>query len=80
MLKVNYIGAHVAEHIGGQQLLEPLRAQFTELQIIWADQGYTGNLGNWMHSDLGWRLEIVKRTSVTRQKELTWETTYNSTA
>ena len=60
--------------VGGCQLLEPLKGQFLRLQIVWADQGYNGDLGDWMKSQLGWRLEIVKRTTAKQQKEKVWET------
>lgn len=36
------------------------------MQLIWSDQGYVGELGEWIQEKLGWRLEIVERTS---QKE-----------
>jgi putative transposase len=51
-----------------------LKTQFPRLQIVWADQGYNGDLGDWMKRDLGWRLEIVKRTAAKQQKEKVWET------
>jgi putative transposase len=33
------------------------------MQLVWADQGYTPDLGDWMQEKLGWRLEIVKRST-----------------
>jgi hypothetical protein len=48
--------------------LEPLKAQFPRLQIVWADQGHKGDLRDWMKSQLDWRLEIGKRTTAKQQK------------
>jgi transposase len=42
------------------------------LEIVWADQGYSGDFGDWMKNQLGWRLEIVKRTSAIEQQEKAW--------
>jgi hypothetical protein len=69
VVKVKATGAHVLERIGGRALLEPLKAQFPQLKIVWADQGYNGDLGDWMQKHLGWRLEVVKRTSPQQQKD-----------
>ena len=37
------------------------------MQLVWADQGYdqgyTADLNDWMQEKLGWRLEIVKRST-----------------
>jgi putative transposase len=57
------------ERTGARQLLEPLAEQFPRLQKVWADQGYSGDLDNWIQEHLGWSLEIVKRTS----KQQHWE-------
>ena len=61
----------MAEQAGARRLLEPLtREPFTgqlpRMQLVWADQGYTGELGEWVTETLGWRLEVVARPS---QKE-----------
>jgi hypothetical protein len=48
VLKVKATGAHFAERDGAYQLLEPLRSQFPRLQIVWADQGYSGEFETWM--------------------------------
>jgi putative transposase len=53
--------------------LEPLAAQFPRVQIVWADQGYSGDLGAWMDEKLGWHLEVVKRTEAQEHKERLWE-------
>ena len=67
MLKVKATSANLSERTGACQLLEPLVGQFPRLQLVWADQGYTGELDSWMEEKLGWRLEIVKRTSPQEQ-------------
>ena len=74
VLKVKATGAHLEERVGGQQLLEPLKTQFPRLQSVWADQGYTGSLGDWMKSHLGWKLQIVERITPAAHKEMMWAT------
>jgi putative transposase len=54
----------------GGRLQEASKSQFPRLQIVWADQGYSGD---WMKNQLGWRLEIVKRTTAKQQKEKAWD-------
>ena len=68
VLKVKATGADLGERPGARQLLAPLAGQFPRMQMVWADQGYNGSdLDNWMQERLGWRLEIVKRTSPQEQ-------------
>ena len=69
MLKVKATKANLSERTGARQLLAPLAGQFPRLQLVWADQGYTGDLDIWMEEQLGWRLEIVRRTSPQEQWE-----------
>jgi putative transposase len=75
VLKVKASGAPVGERSGAQELLKPLAGQFPRLQVVWADQGYSGeDLEAWMQEQLGWRLEIVRRTSPQEQQEQIWAT------
>ena len=67
MLKVKATSANLSERTGACQLLEPLADQFPRMQLVWADQGYTGDLDSWIEEKLGWRLEIVRRTSPQEQ-------------
>ena len=69
MLKVKATKANLSERTRARQLLAPLAGQFPRLQLVWADQGYTGDLDTWMKEKLGWRLEIVRRTSPQEQWE-----------
>jgi hypothetical protein len=69
VLKVKTTKANLSERTGARQLLAPLAGQFPRLQLVWADQGYTGDLDTWMEEKLGWRLQIVRRTSPQEQWE-----------
>src|ERR1041384_6312523 len=49
---------------GAKQVLEPLRRMLLRLRLIWADQGYTGPLSEWLwklRERRRIKLEIVKR-------------------
>src|SRR4028118_1578591 len=51
VLKVKATKANLNERTGARQLLAPLAGQFPRLQLVqlvWADQGYTGDLDTWM--------------------------------
>ncbi len=74
LLKVKAVGAHLPERTGAKQLLEPLAKQFPRLQIVWADQGFSGDLEDWVKQKLGWHLEIVRRTSPQEHREQLWAT------
>jgi putative transposase len=73
-LKIKVTGAHVPERDGAYQLLEHLVRQFPRLQLVWADQGYSGEFETWMQERLGWRLEIVRRSSKKQQHAQIWAT------
>jgi hypothetical protein len=59
---------------GACHLLEPVSSQLPRLQIIWADQGYSGEFETWVQERFGWRLEIVRRTSKKQQHAQIWAT------
>ena len=63
VLKIKVTAANLREQAGARQILSPLVGQFPRMQLVWADQGYTTDLNDWMQEKLGWRLEIVKRST-----------------
>lgn len=72
MLKAKATGADYSERIGAQQLLESVAGQLPRLQIVWADQGYSGVFETWVKEKFGWQLEIVRRTRPKQQREKAW--------
>ena len=74
MLKVTATGARVPERDGAHQLLKPLVGQFSRLQLVWADRGYSGEFETWMQERFGWRLEIMRRTNKKQQHAQIWST------
>lgn len=48
------------------RVLEPLCKTCPRLQRVYADSGYTGELGDWVKSRLGIPLEIVKRSELVK--------------
>jgi transposase len=66
LISIKVTAANVAEQAGARLLLEPLKGALPRMQLVWADQGYTGDLSEWVTDKLGWRLEVVERTT---QKE-----------
>jgi transposase len=35
-------------------------SRLPSLQLVWADQGYTGAVADWLYETRGWRLEVVR--------------------
>ena len=62
MLKVQVQAANIQDRQGAYRFLAPLGKLFPQVQIVWADKGYTGELGEWMQSHLGWQLQIMQRS------------------
>jgi putative transposase len=37
-----------------------LRHELPRVELVWADQGYTGAFAEWLRETRGWRLEVVR--------------------
>jgi putative transposase len=60
ILAVCVHAADVQDRQGARQLVETTRAALRAVQIVWADQGYTGAFGDWLRETRGWQLEVVR--------------------
>ena len=54
--------ANIQDRDGAKLVLEQIKGNFSRLELIWADAGYSGQLVDWVNSVCGWILEIVKRS------------------
>ncbi len=54
--------ANIQDRDGAKLVLEQIKGNFSRLELIWADAGYSGKLVDWVNSACGWILEIVKRS------------------
>jgi putative transposase len=61
LLGVLVLPAHVSEQQGAYLLLAEYLPDFPRLAKLWADQGYRGELVDWVRSEFGIELEIVSR-------------------
>ena len=52
--------ADVPDREGARLLVEAAPAALQSVQRVWADQGYTGSLAEWLHQRRGWQLEVVR--------------------
>ena len=69
LLTLAVTAASAQDRDGAMQLLAILRARFSRLRLIWADQAYAGDLAAWMWALRPWRkirLDIVKRPEGTK--------------
>lgn len=56
--------ANIQDREGAKLLLSAsTKRLLPRLQKIWADQGYTGALRDWLKKERGWDLEVVHRPS-----------------
>ena len=55
--------ADIQDRDGAKDTIEELRYKFPRLVKILADQGYTGELGNWVFKTFNYTLEIVKKVA-----------------
>jgi putative transposase len=54
-------GADLHDRDGARRLVETAGAsELARLELVWADQGYTGAFARWLHDTRGWRLEVVR--------------------
>lgn len=54
--------ANMQDREGAKLVLADLLQRFPRLQHLWADQGYSGTLRDWIAGELGWTVEIVERS------------------
>jgi putative transposase len=55
--------ADIGDRDAAHWVFSHIAARWTELQKVWADQGYTGDLANWLRGEYGIDLEIVVRST-----------------
>lgn len=54
--------AGLQDRDGAKLLLSACQDRLPRLEKIWADGGYAGQLIEWVKTECGWTLEIVKRS------------------
>jgi putative transposase len=62
LLRVVVHPANVQDREGAKLVLAGRGQRFPRLHHLWTDQGYTGNLLEWIEQDLGWSVEVVERS------------------
>lgn len=60
LMEVKVTAASASDLAGGKQLLEPLKAIFPRMSLLWGDSHYGGTLIKWLEDHLGWKVEIVR--------------------
>jgi transposase len=62
LLRVVVHPAHLQDRESAPLVLVGQQRRFPRLRHLWADQGYTGPLLDWIHDELGWTVEVVERS------------------
>jgi putative transposase len=61
VLAVVVTAASVQDRDGAKLVFNKVKAQFSRLQLLWADGAYSGQLIDWVNDQCGWILQIVTR-------------------
>jgi putative transposase len=61
LLKAVVHPADVSDRDGAKQVLATITTTYPRLERIWADMGYQGALVDWVRTELGCILEVVRR-------------------
>jgi putative transposase len=60
LMEVKVTAASASDLKGAKRLLEPLKAIFPRVSLLWGDSHYGGTLIKWLDEHLRWRVEIVR--------------------
>jgi putative transposase len=53
--------ADIADRDAAPWLVQAIARRWPDLQLVWADQAYTGDLADWLEDTYGWELVVVRR-------------------
>jgi len=68
VLRARAHAADMQDRPGVSLVLDGAHLDFPQIELIWADQGYTGSGKTWIEEHLGWRVEIVQHAPRSRGK------------
>jgi putative transposase len=68
VLRAAVHAADMQDRAGVSVVLDGAQLDFPRIELIWADQGYTGGGKTWIEEQLGWRVEIVQHAPRSRGK------------
>lgn len=54
--------ASIQDRDGAKLVFDKADVDCENIELVWADGGYSGKLVEWVETNQGWKLEIVKRT------------------
>ena len=55
--------ADIGDREAARWVFSHIAARWTALQKVWADQGYTGDLADWLRAEYGIDLEVVVKST-----------------
>lgn len=73
LLAVLVLAANIGEREAAILLLQDLVGCFPRVSYLFADQGYTGPLLDWIKMHLGWETEILTKSEDKPAQEWEWE-------
>jgi len=66
LLRAVVHAADVQDRAAVSLVLEDAHTEFPRIELVWADQGYTGGGKVWIEEHLRWRVEIVRHSARSR--------------
>lgn len=60
LLKVVVHPANLQDREGAKLVLASLQGVYPRMEKLWADQGYSGKLTDWIKETVGWTLEVLR--------------------
>jgi transposase len=73
LLAVLVLAANIAEREAAILLLQDLIGRFPRIRRLFADQGYSGPLIEWIKMRLGWETEILTKSKEKPPEKWVWE-------
>lgn len=61
LLRVAVQPADVQDRDGGIDLLVGADQEFPRIELVWVDGSYAGEFEDWVHTQLGWRVLVVRK-------------------
>jgi putative transposase len=70
LMEVKVTAASDSDLSGGKRLLEPLKAFFPKMSLLWGDSHYGGQIVEWVKEHVGWDVQTVRRLGTARDESL----------
>lgn len=81
LLAVKVLGAYGSDQAGAKVLLEPLKASFPSIKLVWGDRNSAGSMIEWMREHVDWPMQPIRAlrgVQVAEGEQVAWEKLFPS--